>query len=57
MDTILDGLYAVFGYVTEGIDVVDAVCEAAAPTDSNGTISAEEQPVIISVTIRTETVD
>ena len=52
----LDGQYAVFGYVTEGMDVVDAVCKAAEPTDSNGTISEEDQPVIISVTIRTEAV-
>ena len=52
----LDGQYAVFGYVTEGMDVVDAVCEAAEPTDSNGTISEEDQPVIISITIRTEAV-
>ncbi len=51
----LDGQYAVFGYVTEGMDVVDAVCESAEPTDHNGTITAEEQPVITSVTIRTET--
>ena len=52
----LDGQYAVFGYVTEGMDVVDAVCEAAEPTDGNGTISAEDQPVITSITIRTEAV-
>jgi len=51
----LDGQYAVFGYVTEGMDVVDAICETAEPTDSNGTITTEEQPVITSVTIRTET--
>lgn len=50
----LDGQYAVFGYVTEGMDVVDAVCEATEPTDGNGTIDAEDQPVITSVTIRTE---
>lgn len=52
--TYLDGQYAVFGYVTEGLDVVDAVCEAAEPTDSNGTIEADAQPVITSITIRTE---
>lgn len=52
--TFLDGQYAVFGYVTEGMDIVDAVCEAAEPTDDNGTIPAEEQPVISSITIRTE---
>lgn len=52
--TFLNGQYAVFGYVTEGMEVVDAVCEAAQPTDNNGTIPAEEQPVITSITIRTE---
>ncbi len=50
----LDGQYAVFGYVIEGMDVVDAVCESAEPTDSNGTIPAENQPVITSITIWTE---
>ena len=52
----LDGQYAVFGYVTEGMDVVDAVCEAAEPTDNNGTIETGDQPIIISITIRTESV-
>lgn len=50
--TFLDGQYAVFGYVTSGMDVVDAVCTTAEPTDDNGTISADDQPVITSVTIR-----
>ena len=50
----LDGDYAAFGVVTEGMDVVDAVCENAEPTDNNGTIPAEDQPVITSVKIRTE---
>lgn len=50
----LDGQYAVFGYVTEGMDVVDAVCETAVPVDNNGTILKDEQPVISSVTIREE---
>ena len=52
--TYLDGQYAVFGYVTEGLEVVDAVCGAAEPTDDNGTIEAGAQPVITSITIRTE---
>ena len=52
----LDGQYAVFGYVIEGMDVVDAVCEAAEPTDDIGTISSEDQPVITSITIRTEAI-
>lgn len=50
--TSLDGQYAVFGYVTEGMEIVDAICEAAKPTDDNGTIPAEEQPVITSIFIR-----
>ncbi len=45
----LDGNYAVFGYVTEGMDVVDKVCNTAKPTDGNGSISASEQPVITSI--------
>lgn len=49
--TFLDGSYAAFGYVTEGIEVVDAVCEAAEPTDNNGSIPKENQPVITSITI------
>ena len=47
----LDGNYAAFGYVTEGMEVVDAICEAARPIDNNGTIPAEAQPVIESITI------
>ena len=49
--TFLDGQYACFGYVTDGMDVVDAVCEAAQPTDNNGTIPADQQPVITSIRI------
>ena len=52
----LDGQYAAFGYVTEGMDVVDAICKAAVPIDSNCLIAAEDQPVITSITIRTEAV-
>lgn len=49
--TFLDGNYAVFGYVTEGMDVIDKICEDAVPTDNNGTIKASEQPVIKSIKI------
>lgn len=45
----LDGQYAAFGHVTEGMDVVDAMCGAARPTDNNGTIAAADQPRIASV--------
>ena len=47
----LDGQYAVFGHVTEGMDVVDAVCTEAQPLDNNGTIAKSEQPVITAITI------
>ena len=47
----LDGSYAAFGYVTEGMDVVDRICEDAEPTDNNGTIPTEEQPVMTSVKV------
>lgn len=50
--TFLDGNYAAFGYVIEGLDVVDKVCDSAQPLDNNGTIAADAQPVITSITIR-----
>ena len=49
----LDGQYACFGYVTDGMSVVDKICEEAEPTDNNGTIEKEKQPVINSIKIRT----
>ena len=51
--TFLDGGYAAFGYVTEGMDVVDAVCAYGATVviDGNGTVPAEAQPVIVSVKV------
>lgn len=47
----LDGKYAAFGRVIEGIEVVDAVCEAAQPIDGNGYIAPDAQPVIKTITI------
>ncbi len=49
-----DGYYAVFGYVTEGMDIVDAICSAEYTKDSNDTVEAEQQPVITSIIIREE---
>ena len=49
--TDLDGAYAVFGYVTKGMDVVDAIVADAQPTDRNGSIQPEQQPVITTVTV------
>ena len=47
----LDYNYAAFGRVTSGIEVVDKICTEAEPTDSNGTIPADKQPVITSITV------
>lgn len=49
--TYLDGKYAAFGHVISGMEVVDAICEDAEPTDGNGTIPADKQPVITSIKI------
>ena len=49
--TFLDGDYAAFGHVTEGMDIVDKICKEAKPTDDNGSIKADEQPVIESIRI------
>ena len=47
----LDGKYACFGYVTDGLDLVDKICADAKPTDNNGTIPADQQPIIESIKI------
>ncbi len=49
--TYLDGQYAAFGHVTDGMDVVDAICADTPVQDGNGTVAAEDQPVITSITI------
>ena len=49
--TFLDGQYAAFGEVTDGMDVVDKIATDAKPVDGNGTIPSSKQPVINSVTI------
>ena len=47
----LDGQYAVFGYVYEGMDVVDKIARSVPVTDNNGTVEAQNQPVINSIKI------
>lgn len=51
--TFLDGNYAGFGHVTEGMEVVDAITKAVAPKalDNNGTIATADQPVIETIEI------
>ena len=47
--TYLDGDYAAFGHVTSGMDIVDKICKDANPTDGNGSIADDQQPVIESI--------
>ncbi len=47
----LDGLYASFGRVLTGMDVVDAICANTPVTDSNGSVAKANQPVITSVRV------
>jgi peptidyl-prolyl cis-trans isomerase B (cyclophilin B) len=49
--TGLDGQYAAFGIVTDGMDVVDKIAEDAIVEDSNGTVAAENQPVITTIRV------
>lgn len=47
----LDGEYAVFGYVTEGMEIVDSICSKVKVQDNNGTVASEDQPTIKSIKI------
>ena len=49
--TFLDGHYAAFGKVTEGVEIAEQIAKDAKPIDDNGTIPPEAQPVIESVVI------
>lgn len=49
--TFLDGDYAAFGTVTEGMDIVDNICENAVVVDQNGTVKDGTQPVIEHVNV------
>ena len=42
----LDGEYAAFGEITEGMDVIDAVMASIKTVGSNGEISPKDQPII-----------
>lgn len=50
--SFLDGAYAAFGRVIEGMDVVDAICEKVSAEDDNGSVSPENQPIIESIVMR-----
>ncbi|MBQ7466165.1 MAG: peptidylprolyl isomerase [Oscillospiraceae bacterium] len=49
--TFLDGAYAAFGRVTDGLDVAKQIAADANPVDDNGTILPADQPVIESIVI------
>lgn len=44
----LDGNYAVFGYVTSGIEIVDKICDTVA---SSNLVPAQDQPVIETIKV------
>lgn len=46
----LDGKYAAFGWVTSGMEIVDAIC-ANTPSGYNGAVTAKNQPVIESIRV------
>jgi len=47
----LDGQYAAFGMVTEGIEIVDAICAQTPVTDGNGSVAKENQPIITDIRV------
>ncbi len=50
--TFLDGQYACFGHVTDGMDIVDKICENTPVEDEViCTVAKENQPVIESIKI------
>ena len=49
--TFLDGNYAGFGKVLEGMDVVDSIAAKTKVEDDNGTVAKENQPVINSIRV------
>lgn len=49
--TFLDGQYAGFGHVTDGIEIVDKICEETHVIDDNGTVEEGKKPIINTITI------
>ena len=50
----LNGSYAAFGWVTSGIEIVDAICENTPVVDRNGTVLSKDQPKIVTVRVITK---
>ena len=49
--TFLDGAYAAFGHVTEGMEIAEQIAKDAEPIDNTGTVPRGQQPVIESITV------
>lgn len=47
----LDGDYAAFGHVTDGMEIVDQICKDTPVEDNNGTVKAENQPIIEKIIV------
>lgn len=47
----LNGQYAAFGKVTNGIEIVDEICKDTPVEDNNGTVLKENQPIIEKIYI------
>jgi len=47
----LDGEYAAFGRVVDGMDVVDAIAENTPVTDGNGSVERENHPIMTRVSV------
>ena len=49
--TFLDGQYAAFGHVPDGIDAVDLICHDTPVRDNNGTVARDDQPKIVRIDV------
>ena len=49
--TAFDGQYACFGYVTDGMDVIDDICSNTRVQDQNGMVAKADQPVISNISV------
>ena len=45
----MDGEYPGFGHVTEGIEIVDQICDKLQPVVGNCKVEKENQPLITTV--------
>lgn len=50
-DTRLDGQYAAFGRVIDGMNIVDDICKNTPVTDNNGSVAPQNRPIIKEIRI------